>query len=86
MVHNPIRKAGLPTIVDVDSLDGDYFSIHLSNEHRVLFGLGSRIRDPAFAALIEHKEFDKPQTDGMRLYWPNGPSLHIDEIMEMVVS
>jgi hypothetical protein len=70
----------------VGALDSGYFSIYLSNENIILIGLRVRIREPAFAALMESKAFDKPKTDGKRLYWTtNGPSLHLDEIIAMVV-
>lgn len=83
---NTGKNPALPTIVSVGALDEDFFYITLSNGHSILLGLAGLIDEPAFAALIEHKLFDKPKTDGMRLYWVDGPSLYFDKIMEMTVS
>lgn len=75
-----------PTIVQVGALDGDCFDITLSNGHAILLDLGSRIKEPEFAALIENGCLEKPQTDGARLYWPEGPSLTLAEIFSMLTA
>ena len=75
-----------PSIIDVGALDGDYFSVYLSNGHVLLFRIGGRICEPAFAKLMKSKTFDHPKTDGERLYWAkDGPSLYLDEIVQLVV-
>ncbi len=71
-------------IIHVDAYDGDCFGVSLSSGHTILLELGSRTHEPAFAALIERGMFDKPKTDGKRLYWPDGPSLALAEIFAMV--
>jgi len=75
-----------PSIVDVGALDGDYFSVSFSNGHLILFRLAELIRKPDFAALMKSKTFEKPKTDGEKLYWTtDGPSLYFDEIMKVAV-
>ena len=74
----------LPTIVKVDSLDGDCFDIQLSNGHSIFLELGDRIGEPAFAKLIENRLFDRPRTDGKRLYWADGTSFTVAEIFAIL--
>ena len=73
-------------ITHVDALDGDSFGITLESGHTILLELGNRIREPAFAALIESGDFCKPYTDGKQLYWPGGVSLTLKEILDMLLS
>lgn len=77
-------EAELPTIAKVGALDGDCFDVTLSNGHTILLELGDRIDEPAFAKLIEAHLFDRPQTDGKRLYWVDGPSFTVAEIITML--
>lgn len=74
----------LPAITKVDSLDGDCFDILLSNGHSIFLELGDRISEPAFQRLIEKRLFDRPQTDGKRLYWVDGPAFTVEEIFAML--
>lgn len=78
------KEAPLPTIVKVGALDGDCFDVTLSNGHTILLELGKRINEPPFARLIENHLFDRPQTDGQRLYWVDGPSFTVVEIFDML--
>jgi len=71
-------------IVRVNAIDTDCFDVTLSSGHTILLELGSRIHEPAFAALIQSGAFDKPQTDGERLYWQDGTSITLAEIFEML--
>lgn len=80
------KEAALPTIVSVDALDGDCFDVTLSNGHVILLELKNRIDEPAFAELIRNRLFDRPQTDGKRLYWINGPSFTVAEIFTMLAT
>ena len=73
-------------ITHVGALDGDSFGITLESGHTILLELGNRIREPAFAALIENGDFCKPYTDGKQLYWPGGVSLTLKEILDMLLS
>lgn len=74
----------LPTIISVDALDGDCFDITLSSGHTILLELGDRVKEPAFAQLIENRLLDRPLTDGKRLYWVGGPSYTVAEIFAML--
>ncbi|WP_313133517.1 hypothetical protein [Anaerocolumna sp.] len=73
-------------ITNVGALDGDSFGITLESGHTILLELGDRIREPAFAALIESGDFGKPYTDGENLCWPGGMSLTLEEILDMLLS
>ena len=79
-------ESGRLKIVSVGALDGDSFGITLESGHTILLELGSRIREPAFAALVENGEFCKPRTDGERIYWLGGASITLEEILEMLLS
>lgn len=74
-----------PQILKVEAFDGDCFGVTLSSGHTILLELGNRIREPSFAALIERGVFDKPQTDGKRVFWQqDGPAFTVTEILAMV--
>ncbi|MDD4509629.1 MAG: hypothetical protein PHY23_01730 [Oscillospiraceae bacterium] len=78
------NKNDLPMITSVGALDGDCFDVTLSNGHSILLELGDRVHEPAFAKLIENRLFDRPQTDGKRLYWMDGPSFTVEEIFKLL--
>lgn len=82
----PWKQSGneLPTIASVGALDGDCFDVTLSNGHSILLELGDRVHEAAFARLIEKRLFDRPQTDGRRLYWMDGPSFTVEEIFKLL--
>ncbi len=73
-------------IIRVEAFDGDTFGVTLESGHTILLELGSRIREPAFAALIESGGFCKPYTDGKGLCWPGGVSITLEEILAMLLS
>ena len=73
-----------PKIIRVEALDDDCFGVTLESGHTIMLELGGRVHEPAFAALIENGVFDKPQTDGDRLYWQGGQSITLEEIFEML--
>ena len=77
-------EAELPDIAKVGALDGDCFDVTLTNGHSILLELGERVGEPAFVRLIENGLFDRPQTDGKRLYWVTGPSFTVKEIFELL--
>ena len=78
-------ESGHLKIVSVGALDGDTFSITLESGHTIFLELGSKIRDPVFAALVENGNFCKPLTDGGRIYWPGGASITLEEIVGMLL-
>ncbi len=73
-------------IVRVEAFDGDTFGITLESGHTVLLELGNRIKEPAFAALIESGDFCKPYSDGKAICWHGGVSITLEEILEMLLS
>jgi hypothetical protein len=79
-------EADLPAIISVGALDGDTFGITLESGNTILLELKDRIREPAFAALIESGNFYKPRTDGMGIYWPGGVYIALKEILVALLS
>ena len=73
-------------IVRVEAFDGDTFGVTLESGHTVLLELERRIKEPAFAALIESRDFCKPYTDGKAICWPGGVSITLEEILGMLLS
>ncbi len=73
-------------IIRVEAFDGDSFGITLESGHTILLELGNKIRQPAFSALIQNGGFCKPRTDGRRIYWPDGTSITLEEVLEMLLS
>ena len=84
MVRNEKGTDRKPGIAGVEAFDDDCFGVTLESGHTILLELGGRIHEPAFAALIENGTFGKPQTDGERLYWTDGPSITLEEIFAML--
>lgn len=78
------RKVAFPTIVRVDALDSDCFDVTLSNGHAIILEFRKRATEPFFAEVIQSGLFDKPQTDGRRLYWINGPSYTVEDILTIL--
>ena len=72
-------------IARVEALDeqSDCISIELENGSIIILELSPKQGDPVFA---EIRELSRPRTDGERVYWSNGASLTLDEIMEMLES
>ena len=58
--------------------------VHFDNSQTLFFSLESKANDPEFAALCKDGRLFKAQTDGESIYWPDGPRLTIEEIMEML--
>ena len=55
--------------------------IHFDNGQTILLSLESRMNDPQFIELHKNGQLTRPKTDGLRVYWRNGPSLSLEEIM-----
>lgn len=72
-----------PRIVRVEVLDeqSDCIAVELENGSTAILELSARHDDPLFA---EIKGLSRPKTDGERIYWSNGASLTVDEIMRML--
>lgn len=86
LYKNKRNDTALPAIISVGALDGDTFGITLESGNTILLELKDRIREPAFAALIESGNFYKPRTDGMGIYWPGGVYITLKEILVALLS
>lgn len=72
-------------IVRVEALDeqSQHISVELENGSLIVLELAPKLGDPLFAQI---KELSHPRTDGDRVYWANGASLTLDEILTMLTS
>jgi hypothetical protein len=72
-------------IVRVEALDeqSQSISVELENGSIILLELSPKLSNPLFAQI---RELSRPKTDGARVYWSNGASLTLNEIMEMLTS
>ena len=70
-------------IVRVEVVDeqSDCIAVELEDGSMAVLELSAKYSDPLFAKI---KELSGPKTDGKRVYWANGASLTIDEIMKML--
>jgi hypothetical protein len=71
---------------DGSGLAGILLDIHFYNGQSLLLPLKSRQTDPAFLRLYQEGTLFNPKTDGNRVYWANGASLTLDEILELLTS
>jgi hypothetical protein len=58
--------------------------ITVNNEHEIWLNLDSKANIPIFNDIIEENTYAKPKTDGSRVFWDNGASLDIKEIIDMI--
>lgn len=70
-------------IVKVEALDdqSNCISVKLENGSIAILELTVRHGDPLFA---EIKNLSRPKTDGERIYWSNGASLTVEDIIKML--
>lgn len=70
-------------IVRVEALDeqSQCISVELENGSIILLELTPKLGDPLFAQI---KELSRPKTDGDRVYWANGASITLDQILAML--
>jgi hypothetical protein len=70
-------------IISAQAYDGDPHQIivELDNGTVLLLELTSKLHEPLFA---EIQTLHLPRTDGGRVYWSNGASLSLDELMDML--
>ena len=61
---------------------GAVLIIHLDNNGSLFLSLESKANDPAFNVLRDDKRLFAVKTDGDSIFWPDGPRLTFDEIME----
>ena len=74
----------MPKIVRVDSLASDTMDIQLDNGSIVLLNMKPLMADPAFAALLEDDRILYPKTDGISVFWRDGPRLSVSEIFTLM--
>lgn len=55
--------------------------IHLDNGQIIIYSVDADENDPRFLIFLEEDYQEQPKTDGSRIYWRDGPSIHIDDIM-----
>lgn len=63
--------------------DPNELAIQLDNGNSLLLNIAPKQNEPLFA---EIRELALPKTDGSRVYWSNGASMTLDEIIKMVKS
>lgn len=70
-------------IIKVEALEdqSDCIAVELENGSIAILELNARYSDPLFA---EIKNLSCPKTDGERIYWSNGASLNVEEIIKML--
>ena len=74
-------KRKIASVVPYDE-DADEIIIILDNRNEIMLELKLMLPNPLFAKIIEERLL--PQTDGERIYWQNGASLTLEEIITMV--
>lgn len=74
----------MPEITRVDTVGGDMLDIQLDNENIVLLSIKRLLSDDRFAQLMEDDRIFYPKTDGKRIYWHDGPSISVENIIDMV--
>lgn len=67
-----------------EGLLGTALDVHLSNGQTILLSLRVVAEDPRFAEMYRDGRLFVPRTDGARVYWDQGPSLTLEEIMTLV--
>ena len=63
---------------------GIYLIVDLYNNGSISVSLDSKADDPLFAENNRDRRCYEAKTDGSRVYWPNGASLTLDEIIALL--
>lgn len=72
----------MPRIIRVDTLDNQTLDIEFSNGNLILFNLAPLLKGNSdYACLGREALLPKPQTDGLSIFWHDGPRLGMEEIM-----
>ena len=58
--------------------------IQLHNGEGIMISLDSKVDEPLFRDVLNGNCKSEPQTDGERVYWENGASLSIQEMIAML--
>ena len=71
-------------IVKVD-IGADYLiTIHFDNGHSLTIDMKKKLQTVRFSELRDEEVFKVAKTDGKSVIWPEGISIAISEIMEIV--
>lgn len=74
-------------IDSVNTLDNRTLDIVLSSGSLILLDISPLLEGhPAWAALREQPLLPRPNTDGERIFWPDGPSLSLPEIFGLLAN
>ena len=63
---------------------GIILNVDLNNGACMTFSLDSKIDDLHFADILHGRYRGEPKTDGGRVYWDNGASLSLDEMIAIL--
>ncbi|MDL2272959.1 hypothetical protein LJC34_00145 [Oscillospiraceae bacterium OttesenSCG-928-G22] len=73
----------MPGILRVDTVGGDMLDVQMDNGNIVLLSLKLLLSDARFAELMEDDRVFYPHTDGICVFWKNGPRLTLEELERM---
>jgi hypothetical protein len=73
----------MATIIGVDAGGGRLLTVRLDNGSAVTVDLEGKLRTARFSLLRDEAVFAAAATDGKAVYWPNGLSVDLDEILEL---
>ncbi|MDL2232428.1 hypothetical protein LJC63_02450 [Ruminococcaceae bacterium OttesenSCG-928-L11] len=71
-------------ITRVDSIDDDALDIAFNNGNIILLQTALILALPGFENLAEDDRILYPRTDGLGIYWREGPRLGIPEIFDLM--
>lgn len=71
-------------IVAANPNDDYLLIVRLDNGHSVTVNMKQKLRTARFSDLMDKQLFAAAETDGKAVHWPGGPSLAVNEIMEIV--
>ena len=83
MAHIKIESIWLDEGGRRDNGMGLILHIDLNNGSYMVFNLDSLVHEPLFSDAVMNR-VGKPKTDGERVYWDNGASLSIRDIMNIM--
>ena len=62
---------------------GYLLSVCLDTNHSVTVDLGKKLHTARFSEIRDRTVFCAARTDGKMVYWPDGLSITVDEILEL---
>ena len=65
---------------------GAVLNVHFQSGDGIIISLDSKVDAPLFRDVLNGKCRNSPQTDGERVYWENGASLSVKEMLAMLES